>query len=144
MKVVDIDDLGAPIEVVEIVGLGFQGPPGPMGPAGVSGPPGPQGPPGAGGGISSITVSGSHAVTVSEAGNVFVQSLAAPAVITLPLSPPPGHWVFVKDTDGSAATYGITVQGASGQQIDDMANYAITYGYGAVRLSFSGTRWGIG
>jgi hypothetical protein len=91
-----------------------------------------------------VSVTGSYTVPAGEGGNIFVSGLTAPATITLPTPSEPGQWFFVKDTDGAAATQAITVTGSGGKQIDDMTSYVIGYGYGAVRLEWSGVRWSVG
>lgn len=93
----------------------------------------------------SIQVTSSHVLAAGEAGNVFVSGLTGAATITLPPLPLVlGHQVMVKNSDGSAATYPITVQGAAGAMIDDMANYVIGYGFASARFTWSGSRWSLG
>jgi hypothetical protein len=131
---------------------GVPGPPGPPGPAGppgeAGGPPGPAGPVGpagpAGMADPSIIVSATYALPTGTTGNVFVEGLGAAALITLPPTPTTGDRIFIKDSDGSAATYPITIQGAGAAPIDGATTYVIAYRYGAARFIWSGTRWSLG
>lgn len=92
----------------------------------------------------SISINGSHDITAGEAGNVYVSRLTGATTITLPPSPVLGNQVFIKDTDGSAINYVITVVGASGAKIDGNNNFRLDYAYAQARFSWSGTQWSVG
>lgn len=91
-----------------------------------------------------IVVHGSHVIAAGEAGNVYVSGLTAPATIVLPPTPAAGDRVFVKDTDGGAASNTITVISANSTTIDDHPNFLLDYAYAQARFSWSGTEWSVG
>lgn len=59
--------------------------------------------------------------------------------VNLPISPPAGTNLIIKDFSGNAATNNITV--SSGQLIDGSATYLINTNFGIVRVVFTGTTW---
>jgi hypothetical protein len=93
--------------------------------------------------MRSIDVSTSHAIGNTEAGNVWVQDLTEAITITLPTAPTIGQQCFIKDTDGSAAAWSITVQSVGGL-IDDQLSYTINYAFGGLRVTWSGEHWSVG
>jgi hypothetical protein len=69
-------------------------------------------------------------------GTVMVQQ-AGPVTITLPPAPTVGQQVTVKDAQGAAGTYPITVAGT----IEGATNMTIDFNYGWVSLAYSGSQW---
>lgn len=67
-------------------------------------------------------------------------TIAAPITVNLPLLPFTGETHTFKDSSGTGGTYNDTIQGG-GLLIDGAADYVINFNYGAVTVSFDGTRW---
>lgn len=61
--------------------------------------------------------------------------------VNLPVTPPTGTNLIIKDLSGNASTNNITV--SSSQQIDGSATYLINTNFGSVRVVFTGTTWAI-
>jgi hypothetical protein len=72
---------------------------------------------------------------------IATAGLAAPATLTLPNNPPPGHVCEWFDADGTAGTNAVTISGA--QSVNGNAG-GVTVGvaFGNARLIYSGTAWG--
>lgn len=81
---------------------------------------------------SPYTVTSEDVVLVTHSG-VFT--------VNLPLTPPAGTNLIIKDFSGNASSFNITVSTA--QLIDGAATYLINTNYGSVRVVFTGTTWAI-
>lgn len=88
--------------------------------------------------ISSPTVS-PYSVTVED--TVLVQNHVGAFTINLPVLPPAGYNVYIKDFAGVAAANPISVVAAA--LIDGATPYVINVNYGTVRLLFNGATWSI-
>ena len=73
--------------------------------------------------------------------DVTLVSHAGAAVVNLPVGPPAGTSIHVKDFTGNAATFNITINAAA--LIDGAASYTINTNYGAIRAVYTGTTWSI-
>lgn len=87
--------------------------------------------------ITSTTINYQVVVTDSV---ISVGTLITPITITLESAPVTGRTVIIKDANGSAATYNITVSG-NGHNIDANPSAIITQNFGSVELAFNGSVW---
>lgn len=102
--------------------------------------------------VVSDTVPTGHLVTLVAGGGgafsvpvtsltqlVAVDTTGGAKTITLPVTPPPGTTVIVKDSGGQAAANNITVTGT----IDGVVGLTINANYASYSLVFNGTDWSI-
>jgi len=92
--------------------------------------------------IRIITGPGNVSVSDSENGVFLNKTIGAPTTVTLPLAPPAGHLVIVKDKKGDAQTNNVTVDTLVGV-IDGFANVLLTQNYQSYIFMFDGTDWTI-
>ena len=69
-------------------------------------------------------------------GTVMVEQ-TAPVTITLPPTPTSGQPVTIKDANGQASIYPITIAGT----IEGVTNMTISFAYGWAELTYSGSMW---
>lgn len=82
-------------------------------------------------------------LTVTDSDEVImIGTLSGIVTITLPASPTDGDLYVVKDRDGSAAVYNITVSG-NGNNIDGLSTYLINTNYQSISLIFSNGKWSV-
>jgi hypothetical protein len=102
-----------------------------------------------GGGISvtppatggSITVTGTTSLPVGFGGFVKVENAAAaPISVFLPATPNDDQEIEIKDVLGNAGTYPVTVDGV-GKMIEGAPTIVISFNYGWVHLTYTGTIW---
>ena len=74
---------------------------------------------------------GSEDLTLVSHGGAFV--------VNLPISPPTGTSIFIKDFTGNASAFNITVNSA--QLIDGATPYIINTNFGLLRAVFTGATW---
>ncbi len=79
---------------------------------------------------------------VNEGVLILKKSAGAATAVTLKPSPETGDFTFIKDANGDAATFNITISAAAGN-IDGSATYVISENYGAVLLMYNGTEWSV-
>lgn len=92
-----------------------------------------------GGGDTVRNITSSYAVIPTD--NVIsVNAISGPIIITLESSPLISRSVAVKDANGLASTYNITING-NGHNIDGASNSIITQAYGSIDLIFNGSKW---
>jgi hypothetical protein len=89
--------------------------------------------------IISAPVSSPYNATVEDV--VLVQTHAGTFTVNLPVGPPQGTKMYIKDFAGVATVNPINV--VSGANIDGTGTYSISINYGAVELVYSGTTWSI-
>jgi len=92
-----------------------------------------------GGGDSVKNVTGSYAVQPID-NIISVNTISSAPTITLESSPLINRRVLIKDANGLASTYNITVNG-NGHLIDGNSTAIITQAYGSIDLIFNGTKW---
>lgn len=78
----------------------------------------------------------SEVLPAGFSGTVLVEQ-TGPVTITLPPSPAVGQQVTVKDAAGQAGTHAITVAG----MIEGVSGMTISFAYGWVSLTYSGSMW---
>lgn len=69
-----------------------------------------------------------------------VGTITAPVVVTLPASPIIGSTYVIKDANGIAATYNITVSG-NGFNIDGYPTYVMKVNYETLEVTYDGAWW---
>lgn len=84
--------------------------------------------------IISSPVTSPYNATVEDV--VEVQSHAGTFTVNLPVTPPAGTTMYIKDFAGLAATNNINVVSAA--NIDGAGSYTINTNYGSIRVIFSG------
>ncbi len=89
--------------------------------------------------IISNPVSSPYNVTTED--TVLVQTHGGTFTVNLPVAPPVGYHVFVKDFAGVAAGNPINV--VSGANIDGTSPYVINVNFGSVHVVFNGSTWSI-
>lgn len=102
--------------------------------------------------VTSDTVSAGHLVTLVPGGGgafaiplsnltqlVAVDTTGGAKTVTLPVTPPSGTTVIVKDSGGQAAANNITITGT----IDGVVGLTINANYASYSLVFNGTDWSI-
>ena len=85
-------------------------------------------------GVTLVTVS--TTLPLGFNGTVLVNQ-TGPVTITLPPSQTIGHLVTFKDAAGAADTHTITVAGT----IEGVSDMTISFAYGWVSLTYSGSQW---
>jgi len=85
---------------------------------------------------STAVATGSLVLPLGFNGTVMVEQ-TGPVTITLPPTPTAGQQITVKDSQGMAGTYPITVAGT----IEGVVNMTINFAYGWVSLTYSGSMW---
>ncbi len=124
------------------------GPSGPAGPQGIPGPTGPTGPAGPAGIMSPIIVKSPLVITsyiiipVTDY-YIGVGTLSGIITISLPAAPSLGDTYEVKDVNGSANTYNITIDSVDAKNIDGSSTYVFNTNYQAAKFVFTGTQWSI-
>lgn len=83
-----------------------------------------------------VTTSTSLALPAGFNGTVMVEQ-TGPVTITLAPGPTPGQQITVKDAQGAAGTYPITIAGT----IEGTTNMTISFAYGWAALQYSGSQW---
>ena len=73
---------------------------------------------------------------------ISVGTLSSIITITLMASPISDDTVVIKDTNGSAAQYPISIAG-NGKLIDGLSSITISNNYGYYRLTYTGTQWSV-
>lgn len=73
---------------------------------------------------------------------VCIVSRTSATTVTLPVSPDTGKIVVIKDGNGNAETYNITIQG-NGRMIDGVPSKIINTNYASLTLVYNGTSWNI-
>lgn len=91
--------------------------------------------------VNVVTAAGA-VVMVNEGVLVLKKTVGATTAVTLPANPSRGDHRVVKDGNGDAATYNITVSPAAGT-IDGASTYVIAENYGAAIFEYNGTEWGV-
>lgn len=71
---------------------------------------------------------------------ISIGTIASIITVTLESAPITGRTVIIKDANGLASTYNITING-NGKNIDGNTNNIITQAYGSVDLIFNGNKW---
>lgn len=71
---------------------------------------------------------------------VSIGTIAVPFTVNLPASPTAGDTYTVKDANGSAGTFNITVSG-NGNNIDGSSSIIISTNYTEARFTYNGTTW---
>lgn len=89
--------------------------------------------------ILSTPVSSPYTATVEDV--VLVQNHSGTFVVNLPVGPPAGTMMVIKDFAGAAALNPINVTSAA--NIDGTSPYVISVNFGSVRVVYSGTTWSI-
>jgi hypothetical protein len=89
--------------------------------------------------ILSAPVSSPYNATVEDV--VLVQTHSGTFIVNLPVAPPLGTRMWVKDFAGVAGANQINV--VSGANIDGTGTYSITANYGSVGVVYTGTTWTI-
>jgi len=92
-------------------------------------------------GITSLGITGS--VDVND--GPFIDITTGGVSITLPLTADAevGHVFTFKDSDGNAAANTITIEGATGENIDDVATFDMDTDYQSVSLTNLGDKWAV-
>jgi hypothetical protein len=93
-------------------------------------------------GITNITSSNSPYNVVSTDNIIAANSTGGPITINLPSSPNEGDVYQVKDSNGTAVTNNITVNG-SGHNLDGSPNYVMSVDYESLDLVFNGSQWSV-
>lgn len=94
-------------------------------------------------GYANITPTTTSYLALSTDTIITVGVISAPINITLSASPTAGQILTIKDANGSASTYNITVLN-NGHNIDGSSGpIIINRNYGAYNLIYSGTQWNI-
>lgn len=88
--------------------------------------------------VSNIT-SGPYTVQATDQ-VVSVGTLSAILTVNLPTGPVAGDTYTIKDANGSAASFNITVQG-NGANIDAASSSVISSNYGVLRVVYNGSKW---
>lgn len=88
--------------------------------------------------VTNIT-SGPYTVLTTD-DIISVGTLSATLTITLPSSPTTGDTYNIKDANGSAAAFNITVQG-NGNNIDVGATFVLTANYSSITVVYNGSKW---
>lgn len=88
--------------------------------------------------VTNITSGPYTVLTTDEI--VSVGTLSAVLTITLPSSPTTGDTYNIKDANGSAAAFNITVQG-NGNNIDVGATFVLTANYSSITVVYNGSKW---
>jgi hypothetical protein len=83
--------------------------------------------------ISTSLVSGTDHI-------LSIGTLSGNITVTLPASPNSGDEFIIKDANGSAATYNITIDG-NGHNIDANSTFIMTTDYDTVTVKYNGTKW---
>lgn len=73
---------------------------------------------------------------------IGIGTLAGSITITLPASPASGDQYIVKDVNGSAGTYPVTVAG-NGANIDGSSTFKLSQNYAAYTFLYTGSQWSI-
>lgn len=85
------------------------------------------------------TVASPYAVLATDE-VISVGTIGAPFNVTLPVSPTTGDTYVIKDANGSAGSFNITVQGGA-INIDAATNAVINTNYGSITVVYNGTKW---
>ncbi len=88
------------------------------------------------------TVAGDVVMT-NEGELVCKKAVGAATAVTLPPAPTRGQHVWIKDGNGDANTYNITISGAAAATIDGGSTLVLSANYAYVHLSFNGTEWNV-
>lgn len=77
--------------------------------------------------------------------DIYIRQYAATNAntVTLPQYPMMGREVVIKDGQGNAATYAISINTSDGSAIDGSATSSVGTNYGAKRLRFNGAQWNV-
>jgi hypothetical protein len=70
---------------------------------------------------------------------VVVPSHSGVFIVNLPVNPPPGKTMFIKDSAGVAAANNISV--ASAALLDGSGTYTINTNFGCIKVVFTGATW---
>jgi len=97
---------------------------------------------GAKSGITNIAFANSPYQVVSTDNIIAANSTDGPITVNLPSSPNEGDQYIVKDSNGTAATNNITINGGS-INIDGSSTYIMSETYEAVTLVFNSVQWNI-
>lgn len=90
-----------------------------------------------------VTVTAATALPGGTYGDVLVRNgTSAGLTVTLPLAPVTGQAVRVKDAQGNAGTYPITIAGAAAATIDGNVSYVLRLDYASVGIVWLGDQWG--
>lgn len=89
--------------------------------------------------LSGGAISSPYNATTEDA--VLVPTHAGTFTVNLPINPPTGKAMYVKDFAGVAAANNINVVAAA--LIDTASPYVINTAFGAVKVVFNGTTWSI-
>lgn len=87
--------------------------------------------------VTSIT--GNYTVLVTDE-YISVGTLIGGIAVTLPASPTTGDRYVIKDANGSASTFNISISG-NGNNIDGASTYLMTINYTAITVIYNGTKW---
>ena len=105
--------------------------------------------PGTGSGPSGnieISAAGINDLPIGCTGNVLVTTHSdnpTPITVRLPPASFTGQEIYVKDIAGFATTQNIVVTTQNAEQIDNMLEYRIQYGFGGLGVTWAGSRWSI-
>lgn len=73
---------------------------------------------------------------------IAIGSLTSNITITMPSSPTKGQQYLIKDVDGYAGTFLVTISG-NGNTIDGQSTIALAHPYASYTLTYTGTKWSI-
>lgn len=88
--------------------------------------------------VTNVT-SGPYTTAVSDQ-IISVGTLSSALTINLPAGPVAGDTYTIKDANGSASSFNITVQG-NGSNIDAASSSVISSNYGVLRIVYNGSKW---
>jgi len=87
-----------------------------------------------------ITAAGGVTVASDDYIITMKKTVGQITTITLPASPTTSRSIIVKDGNGDAATYNITISG-NGKTIDGAATFVLDRNFQAVEIVYNGTEW---
>ena len=73
---------------------------------------------------------------------IGVGALSSNITITLPISPSTWDQYLIKDVDGYAGQYSITVSG-NGFNIDGIANFVLAQSFASISVTYTGSQWSV-
>lgn len=89
-----------------------------------------------------LTISGSYVLPLGFAGRIYIEnSSGAPITLTLPPTPTEYQRVAPVDINGNAATYPVTVVGATGDLIYGGSSFVMDMNYDDLIFEYDGSHW---